>query len=53
VASLFAQSTQPVTEAFTLINSDYSSRNRARKPEAEEETLVFAPSGMDTSTLLA
>jgi len=37
VASLFAQSTQPATEAFTLINSDYSARNRVREPEAEEE----------------
>jgi hypothetical protein len=40
-------------EAFTLINSNYSSRNQVRKAEAVEQTLVFVPSGMDTSTFSA
>jgi len=38
-------------EAFTLINSNYSSRNRVRRLEAKKETLVFVPSGMDAATL--
>ena len=56
VASLFAQSTQPATEAFTLINSDYSSSFKDCLPNWDREStlvLLAVPTGMRRCEALA